>query len=275
MELTQKVFRETHEFSSEGHGNTNYDQDMFYVKNDAEGEFAPLSFLTKKLDEVATFEDLLKNGFVCDSYDLIGGKLFDQWFEAQFAKKLKRSQAKNINILHLPDNKAIFDAIEQVNNNYEILRQSQILLNGKNLPVQLGEWYAKCIFGLQQKRSTSQRGFDFYIGDKRVEVKVHWKDQSSPKGVKLRKSLVELSDYSILIYVARNFMIREICFLDSDFVIRKFAGKGHTIFLKDSDVSPYFFSKSTKHLNKVVNSSALLKYASPTLALKIAEHFSS
>lgn len=275
MDLTKQVFQQTHEFSLEAHGSSSYDQDEFFVKNDAEGEYAPLSYLIKKIDAVESSRDLLKNGFVCDSYDLIGGPIFDAWFEKQFSKKLKRSNAKKIHFLHLPDNKIIFDAIEKVNENYEVLRESKILLNGKNLPVQLGEWYGKCIFGLQQRRSTSQRGFDFYIGDKRVEVKVHWKDQSSPKGVKLRKSLVELSDYCILVYVARNFMIREICILDSDFVIRKFAGKGHTIFLKDSDVSPYFFSKSTKHLDKVVNSSALLKYASPTLALKIAEKFSS
>lgn len=274
MNLTQQVFQETHRFSQEVHGSSNYDQDEFFVANDAQGEYAPLSFLVKKINAITGPEDLVKIGFVCDSYDLVGDEPFETWFEKQFAKKLKRRVAKKINILHLPDNKNIFDAIEQVNESYEVLRQSRILLNGKNLPVQLGEWYTKCIFGLQQRRSTSQRGFDFYIDDRRVEVKVHWKDQSSPKGVKLRKSLVELANYCIIIYVARNFMIREICFLDSDFVIRKFAGKGHTIFLKDSDVSPYFFSKSTKHLDKVVNSSALLKYASPTLALKIAEKFS-
>ncbi|EQC52235.1 hypothetical protein M901_1149, partial [Bacteriovorax sp. DB6_IX] len=38
----------------------------------------------------------------------------------------------------------IFDAIETVNNSYEVLRSQKILFNGKKLPVQLGEWYAKC-----------------------------------------------------------------------------------------------------------------------------------
>lgn len=273
MDLLKLVFQETHEFSSEVHGSSNYDQDHFFVRGDVRGEYSPLSYLIKKIDTISSVDDLLKNGFVCDSYDLMGDDQFAPWFEKQFTKKIKRAAIKKIHILHYPDNKTVFDAIEKVNENYEILRKSQILLNGKNLPVQLGEWYTKCIFGLQQRRSTSQRGFDFYIKESRIEVKIHWKDQSSPKGVKLRKSLVELSDFCIVMYLARNFMIREICLLDSDFVIRKFAGKGHTIFLKDSDVSPYFFSKSDKHLDKVVNSSALLKYASPTLAVKIAEKF--
>lgn len=274
MDTTSLIFQEIHRFSQEGHGSSNYDQDHFFIKNDQPGEFAPLSYLVKKIEAINSFHDLLKLGLVCDSYDLIVEPHFESWFEKQFGKKLKRAQSKNLHLMYLPDNKKIFGAIEQVNNSYELLRQSNILLNGKNFPVQLGEWYAKSIFGLKQKRTTSQRGFDFFIDEKRVEVKIHWKDLSSPKGVKLRKSLVDLSDYCILVYLAKNFMIREICFLDSDFVVRKFAGKGHTLFLKDSDISTYFFSKSDKHLDKVVNSSALLKYASPTLALKISEKFS-
>ncbi len=72
-------------------------------------------------------------------------------------------------------------------------------------------------------------------------------------------------------YVAKNFMIRDILFLDSDFIIRKFAGKGHTIFLKDSDVISYFFSKSNKHYGKIVNKPSLLKFSTPNLAMSIDE----
>ena len=62
-------------------------------------------------------------------------------------------------------------------------------MNGKNLPVQLGEWYAKAVLGLYQKKSSSQRGFDFFTDEgKKVEVTIHWQDQTSPKGVKLKKS---------------------------------------------------------------------------------------
>jgi hypothetical protein len=188
---------------------------------------------------------------------------------------LKRAEAKKVLLFYLPDNKAIFDAIETVNNCYQTLRSQHIILNNKNLPVQIGEWYCKFIFGLQQRKSTSQRGFDCYLGDKRVEIRVEWGDHTSPKGVKIRKSMVTLSDYSIMIYIANNFMIREICFLDSDFIMRKFSGKGHTIFLKDTDVTQYFFSNSSKHLDKVVNSSALLKYSTPNFAMKLAESFGS
>jgi enoyl-[acyl-carrier-protein] reductase (NADH) len=110
---------------------------------------------------------------------------------------------------------------------------------------------------------------------KRVEIQVEWSDASSPKGVKIKKTLVDLSDYCIIIYVAKNFMIREVCFLDSEYISRKFSNKGHTIFLKDSDVSSYFFSKSSKHFDKIINPITFLKYASPNLAMKLSEKLSS
>lgn len=268
-----EIYKEVGEFNKETHGSTTYDQDSLYLKGENEKEFVPLTYLKKKIDSIKDENELLSNGFISESLELFENENFSKWFEHQFGKKLTRAKSKTITILSEPDNKAIFEAISSVNASYQILREMQILLNGKNLPIQLGEWYAKCIFGLHQKKSTSQRGFDFVIDDKRVEVKVHWADTSSPKGVKLRKSLVEMSDYCIIIYIAKNFMVREICFLDSDFVLRKFSSKGHTLFLKDVDLNPYFFSKSTKHLEKVVNSSSLLKFATPTLAMKIAEYF--
>lgn len=270
---TEKLFKEIQSFSEGTHGSSDYHKDEIFVQGKDIHTFAPLSYLSKKLDFVKTPRDLAAAGFVYDSYDLFGLEEFQAWYENQFSRKLTRSLAKNISILHLPDNQSILGAIAQVNDGYQTLHKAQILINGKNLPVQLGEWYAKSIFGLKQHKSPSQRGFDFYIDDKRVEVKVHWNDQSSPKGVKLRKSLLELSQYCIVMYISRNFMIREVCFLDSSFVLRKFAGKGHTVFLKDSDVASYFFSKSSKHAGKVANSSALLKYATPSFAMNVAEHF--
>jgi len=269
----KRLFEEISVFSKEKHGSTDYYKEELFVMGESENEFAPLKYLIKKLDFLNSGDELKSQGFVCDSYDLYDLNGFDKWYEYQFSQKLKRSFAKNISLLLLPNNKAIFDAVELAHKSYDVLKKQNILLNSKNLPVQLGEWYSKCIFGLNQTKSASQRGFDFYIGDKRVEIKVAWNDVTSPKGVKIRKSLVDLSDYCIIMYIGRNFMIREICFLDSDFVARKFGGKGHTVFLKDSDVSQYFFSQSTKHVDKVSNPVSLLKFSSPTFAMKIAENF--
>lgn len=269
-----KLYEEITEFCRETHGSSNFHKDEIYVRGRGASEFAPLSYLIKKIPEIKGPEALMSQGFVFDSFELFAQDDFPNWYEGQFARKLTRTQSKDILLLQLPNTKAILSAIEQVHLGYKVLSEEQILLNGKNLPVQLGEWFAKSIFGLRQEKSTSQRGFDFYIGKKRVEVKVHWSDQSSPKGVKIRKSLVELSDYCVVIYIARNFMIREICFLDSSYILRKFSTKAHTLFLKDSEISQYFFSKSNKHLDKVVNSSALLKYSSPQFALKLTEYFS-
>lgn len=260
-------------FSKETHGSSDYDKEITFVRGRQDDHFAPLKYLSKKDANLDSKNKLFKAGYVSDAFDLYDRPEFTDWFERQFSRKLKRSEAKKILIIYKPDNKSIFDAIELVHKSYDILRNEHIILNNKNLPVQLGEWYAKCVFGLDQLKSTSQRGFDFLLDGKRVEIKVEWGDSTSPKGVKLRKSLADLSDYTVIMYVARNFRIREVCFLDSDFILRKHGGKGHTIFLKDSDVNQYFFSMSQKHLDKVANSSALLRYATPTLAMKLAESF--
>jgi len=271
MEI-DKLNEEAKLFSSTTHGSSDYDRDEFFIMSESRSDFAPLKYIQKRLSEIKDIESLLKIGFVYDSFELSNNENFQAWYEKQFSKKLLRRDARKISIVYVPNNKLILDQIELVNRSYEILAHEQILLNNKNLPTQLGEWYAKCIFGLKQVKSTSQRGFDFVMGDgKRVEIQVEWSDVSSPKGVKIKKTLVDLSDFSVIIYVAKNFMIREVCFLDSEYVSRKFSSKGHTIFLKDSDVSTYFFSKSSKHFNKIINPITFLKYASPNLAMKLSE----
>ena len=258
------------DFCRETHGSSDYYKDQTFVQGENSTEFAPLSYIMKKNKELASANQLLAQGMVQESYDLNCSEIFLTWYEKQFARKLASKQAREIFLLLMPNNERIQQALQTVALGHELLRKEKILLNGKKLPVQVGEWYAKCIFGLLQVKSTSQRGFDFYLDEKRVEVKVHWSDYSSMKGVKIRKSLVELSDYSIIIYVANNFLIREICFLDSEFVLRKFANKGHTLFLKDLDLNTYFFSKSTKHLAKVVNSTALFKFSTPAFSASLA-----
>ncbi len=269
----QKINEEILAFSSTTHGSSDYFKDEYFVMSESHQEFAPLKYIQKKFpNECKDVQSLLKIGYVYDSFELSSNEDFPNWYEKQFSKKLVRRDAKKITIVYIPNNKLILDQIQLVHKSYSILAQEQILLNGKNLPTQLGEWYAKCIFGLKQLKSTSQRGFDFVMADgKRVEVQVEWSDTSSPKGVKIKKTLVDLSDYCIIIYVAKNFTIREVCFLDSEFIIRKFSNKGHTIFLKDSDVSSYFFSKSSKHFDKIINPITFLKYATPNLAMKLSE----
>ena len=179
------------EFSQGAHGNTDYYKDTVFILGATNECFAPLGFILKSSDEL-TLTSLQKEGYVLESLELIDVTEFKPWFEGQFSRKLTRKAQREISILHHPDNKMIFDTIETINRCYETLRSTRIMLNSEKLPTQVGEWYCKCIFGLKQKKSSSQRGFDFYFGDKRVEVKVHWGDVSSPKGVKLRKSLVAM-----------------------------------------------------------------------------------
>lgn len=270
--LKDKVYEMAQKFSGSTHGSSDYDKDSIYVRGSNDREYVPYSYLQKELPEIDSINKLKAEGFVFSSYDFLELNEFDQWYQTQFNKRLSSKVMKNIGILHLPDQKAIFDTVEVVHQTFQILKDHKVLMNGKNLPIQLGEWYSKIIFGLHQIKSSSQRGFDFKTEDgKVVEVKVHWHDSTSPKGVKIKKSLAELSDYCIIMYVAKNFTIRDILFLDSEFILRKFDTKGHTIFLKDQDVAGYFFSKSDKHFDKVVNKTALLKFASPTLAMKLED----
>ncbi|MCO4754393.1 MAG: hypothetical protein KC478_07910 [Bacteriovoracaceae bacterium] len=273
--MENSIYEIAKEFSAQSHGSTDFFKERCFVRGSNDEEFVPLAYLLKKLDNVESKRDLCSMGFVSSSLDFLELKAFEGWWQNQFNKKLLQKDKKDITIIHLPDTKKIFDAVEIVNQVYQILKDHKVLVNGKNLPIQLGEWYSKSIFGLRQKKTSSQRGFDFFTEDeKKVEVKIHWQNTTSPKGVKLKKSLVEMSDYVIIMYVAKNFMIRDILLLDSDFVIRKFGGKGHTLFLKDQDVSGYFFSKSDKHYGKIVNQSALLKFASPNFAMKLDEKLS-
>ena len=270
--LKDKVYELAQKFSGSSHGSSDYDKDTIYVRGTSDREYIPYSYLQKEMPEISSINLLKSEGFVFSSYDFLEINEFDQWYQSQFNKRLSSKTMKNIGILHLPDQKSIFDTVEVVHQTFQILKDHKVLMNGKNLPIQLGEWYAKIIFGLHQIKSSSQRGFDFRTEHgSTVEVKVHWHDSTSPKGVKIKKSLAELSDFCIIMYVAKNFTIRDILFLDSEFILRKFDTKGHTIFLKDQDVAGYFFSKSDKHFDKVVNKTALLKFASPTLAMRLED----
>jgi len=270
--LKDKVFELSQKFSGTTHGSSDYDKDTIFVQGGSDREYVPFSFLQKEMPEIDGINKLKTEGFVFSSYDFLEINEFDHWYLNQFNKRLSSKIMKNIGILHLPDQKAIFDTVEVVHQTFQILKEHKVLMNGKNLPIQLGEWYSKIIFGLHQIKSSSQRGFDFKTENgSTVEVKVHWHDATSPKGVKIKKSLAELSDFCIIMYIAKNFTIRDILFLDSEFILRKFDTKGHTIFLKDQDVAGYFFSKSDKHFDKVVNKTALLKFASPMLAVKLED----
>lgn len=268
----ERVFSLARDFSAQTHGATDYDKDTIFVLGGSEHEFVPWSYVLKQVSEIKGIDDLKAEGFVYSSFDFLELANFDDWYLKQFQKKLSAKAAKTVGILHLPDQKAIFDTVAIVHKTHQILKEHKVVINGKNLPVQLGEWYAKIIFGLHQVKSSSQRGFDFKVADgKLVEVKIDFHDTTSPKGVKIKKSLAELSDYIIIMYVAKNFTIRDILLLDSDFVLRKFDSKGHTIFLKDQDVQNYFFSRSDKHYDKVANKTALLRFASPQLAMKLED----
>jgi hypothetical protein len=77
-------------------------------------------------------------GFVFSSYDFLEINEFDQWYLTQFNKRLSSKVMKNIGILHLPDQKAIFDTVEVVHQTFQILKDHKVLMNGKNLTNSIG-----------------------------------------------------------------------------------------------------------------------------------------
>ena len=160
--ITAKLFRETFimvdiadinnqvsEFSSKSHGSSELYREKVYVKG--EDGYIPLKALIKRVEKLESGRDLQKIGFVFESYEFHPSEHFSQWFQEKFARKLTRSQEKDISILYIPDNSSILDSIEHASRSYEILREKNILINGKNLPVQLGEWYAKCVLDLNKR----------------------------------------------------------------------------------------------------------------------------
>ena len=173
--LKEKVFELAQKFSGSTHGSSDYDKDIVYVRGRHDNEYVPLNFLQKEISDIDHINKLKSEGFVFSSYDFLEINEFDQWYLNQFNKRLSSKIMKNIGILHFPDQKAIFDTVEVVHQTFQILKEHKVLMNGKNLPIQLGEWYSKIIFGLHQIKSSSQRGFDFKMENgKVVEVKVHF-----------------------------------------------------------------------------------------------------
>ena len=268
-----KIYNLIEEFSRKPHGESGHSKEHIFVKGRSQGEYAPLKFLMKKMGTLKSVDQLVEIGMISDSLGFVQDNQFIGWFQHQFTRKLTLKMLREISLWRTPDTKAIFDCVDRIYESYKVLREEKIIMNGKNVPVQLGEWYAKCIFGLEQRKTASQRGFDFFLEGKRVEVKAHWAEKISLKGVKLKKSLVVLSDYTMIIYLDKDFKIRDICLLDSDFIMRKFSSKGHTIFLKDEEISNYFFGQSLKHVDKVVGRSFLIRCSSSNFAVKISEYF--
>ena len=272
--MKDAIFAIAKEFSGISHGSSSYDSEVLFVMGEHESEFVPLSYIIKKMITITTMRDLQINGFMFSSASFLDLESFNEWYKKQFGKKFTQKHYSQMGILHFPHEQKILSIVDEVSKCYGALKAEHVINNGKNLPVQLAEWYAKLIFGLQQVKSTSQRGFDFYSDDgRKIEVMVDWNDRSSPKGAKLKKALVEISDCCIIIYINSMFLIRDILFLDSEFIMRKYSDKGHTIFLKDSVVSEYFFSVSSKHHDKIISKNTLLNFSAPALKAKLEAKF--
>jgi hypothetical protein len=268
--VKNQIFAIAKEFTATSHGSSSYDEDHVFVRGSELGIYVPLTFLTKKIPTMQEVSQLQALNFIYSSCDFLDGEDFYDWYKNQFGKKLTSKQLKTIGVLHQADAEKIMETIQEVSRCYSLLKKHFVINNGKNMPVQLAEWYAKVIFGLRQVKSTSQRGFDFYNSEnKHVEVMVDWNDRSSPKGAKLKKSLVELSDFTIIMYINTSFLIRDLVYLDSSFIMRKYDQKGHTLFLKDTQLADYFFSVSDKHYNKITSMNALLEFSTPALKTKI------
>ncbi len=127
------------EFCTSSHGSTDYWKEEVYVRGVDDDSFIPLANLIKKHEEVKSIGNLQTEGYVYSSLAFLEMKSFDSWYQKQFNKKLTQKAKKSIGIIHFPDRTEIFKAVEIVDQVYQILKDHKVLVNGKNLPVQLGE----------------------------------------------------------------------------------------------------------------------------------------
>ncbi len=266
----QKITNFIKKYNLKKHGSSGHSKHWYYVVGE-EDNFAPLEVFLKNED--LCLNDIINQGYAHSAIEVFPNNKFDKWYRYQYSKEITPALRKKIALYYIPNQVEIFNAVEKISECYQVFRDHNVLINRKKLPVQLGEWYAKVIFGLEQNKSTSQRGFDFYLDKKRIEVQVSWGDKSNIKGIKFRKSLVEMSEYCILVFLSNNLMVRDICFLDSEFVLRKYGTKGHFIFLKESEIKQYNFSQSNKQQDKVKNIPAMLRFAGPVFAMRASEIF--
>ncbi|MEX0799549.1 MAG: hypothetical protein WD025_08890, partial [Bacteriovoracaceae bacterium] len=125
--MENSIYEAAKEFSSQSHGSTDLFKERLFVRGANDEEFVPLVHLIKKIDGVNSKQDLFAMGFVCSSLDFLDLKSFDVWWQKQFNKKLLQRDKKDISVIHLPDTKKIFDAVEIVNQVYQILKDHKVL----------------------------------------------------------------------------------------------------------------------------------------------------
>jgi hypothetical protein len=127
----EKVFELAREFSGQTHGATDYDKDMIFVMGANDQEFVPWSFVQKNDASFDSISLLKSEGFVYSGYEFLELASFDQLYQKQFQKKLSGKSVKSLGILHMPDQKAIFDTVEVVYQTHKILKDHKVLVNGQ------------------------------------------------------------------------------------------------------------------------------------------------
>ena len=168
--MKEKLKKYIQDYNTKKHGSSDhFKQNQFIVD---EQKFAPLDVFLK--NESLTLDEVLNLGYAHSSIEVFPNEPFEKWYKDQYSKEISPSLRKKIAVYYLPKQLEIFNAVEKISECYKVFREHDVLINRKKLPVQLGEWYAKIIFGLEQNKSTSQRGFDFYLDGKRIEVQVSW-----------------------------------------------------------------------------------------------------
>ena len=95
------IYEAITEFCAEQHGSSNYSKDTVFVRGVKLDEFAPLSYLVKKIEKLTDHNDLVTLGFTYGSWDIIESADFADWFEHQFGKKIKASLRRNSSIIYL------------------------------------------------------------------------------------------------------------------------------------------------------------------------------
>ena len=260
----EHIAREINQYYESAEDTPLGDGDVFVQCPKGSSRYAPFRALS-----CTDWCELLKIGYVCESHCLERFTDFQNWFEERY-----QCPVKGVYLLTIPQDTKVHNAAAMLMKAHQMLMGDCIVFNTKDIPVQIAEWYAKSIFGLVQCSSHCQRGFRFYRRDIAVEVKVAWGEETSVRGVKIEKRALARSEYCIIIYLADSFMIQDICIMDAKFILKKWENKGEFVFLREEQISKYFFSRSSLHKKAVQNVSRLLQFSTPTFAKRMAEVFS-
>jgi hypothetical protein len=102
------------------------------------------------------------------------------------------------------------DALNQIVSAKQILRNLKVI-RSERFTGELGEWFVGEMYNALPAASTSQKGWDLMLGDRRIQVKTHAKgDGNNARWTELGKYTEEDFDELIIVVFTKEFSLKEL-----------------------------------------------------------------